>query len=393
VPYFYLVAGTNSFGPAPDSNIANAIPNPPQPVALYALEGNALDTSGNGNNGTAILVSYVSGKIGAQAAQFNGSSAYVSIPRSISTDFTVAMWVKTTDAGNSGTQWWQGKGLVDGEVSGAAADWGTVLLAGKFSLGIGNPDTTISSSVNINDGAWHHVAATRNNTSGAMAVYVDGVLSGSGTGPTGARTAPPNLRIGSIQSGSSAGFLNGVIDDVRLYNSVLSAGDIAALSSPPAAPTGLAALAGDGQAALSWSASAGATSYYVKQSTTSGSGYGTIVTNTGVAFTSTGLSNGTIYYFEVSALNGIGESTNSAEASVRPVSLTPAQIALAVTNSQMQIVWPQDHTGWQVQVQTNAPGVGLGTNWITVPGSGLTNQFILPVDVANGSVFIRLVSP
>jgi hypothetical protein len=144
---------------------------------------------------------------------------------------------------------------------------------------------------------------------------------------------------------------------------------------------------------LSWSASAGATSYYVKQSTTSGSGYGTIVTNTGVAFTSTGLSNGTIYYFEVSALNGIGESTNSAEASVRPVSLTPAQIALAVTNSQMQIVWPQDHTGWQVQVQTNAPGVGLGTNWITVPGSGLTNQFILPVDVANGSVFIRLVSP
>ena len=105
------------------------------------------------------------------------------------------------------------------------------------------------------------------------------------------------------------------------------------------------------------------------------------------------MSNGTIYYFVVSALNGVGESTNSAEASVRPVSLTPAQIALAVTNSQMKIVWPQDHTGWQVQMQTNAPGAGLGTNWITISGSGQTNQFNLPVDAANGNVFLRLVSP
>lgn len=391
VPCYYVVAGTNSFGPAPDSNEASAIPNPPQATAIYAFEGNVLDTSGNDNNGTASALSYVAGRIEAQAALFNGTSAYVQIPRSISTDFTLAMWVKTTDAGNSGTQWWQGKGLVDGEVNGAAADWGTVLLAGKFALGVGNPDTTISSSMNINDGAWHHVAATRNSTSGAMTVYVDGILSGSGTGPTGARTAPPNLRIGSLQTGNN--FLNGVIDDVRLYDRVLSASDIAALSSPPAAPTGLAASAGDGQAALSWSASVGATSYYVKRSTTSGSGYGTIVTNTGVTFTNTGLSNGTIYYFVVSALSGVGESANSAEAVARPVSFAPTPVNLAVGDAQLQLVWPQDHTGWQVQVQTNAPGAGFGTNWMTIPGSGLTNQFTLPVDAANGSVFLRLVSP
>jgi hypothetical protein len=395
VPYYYVVAGTNGFGPAPDSNIANAIPNPPEPIALYALEGNALDTSGNGNNGTANAVSYVAGRIGVQAAQFNGSSAYVQIPRSIQNDFTVAMWVKTTDtAGAAGAQWWSGKGLVDGEVSGGAADWGTAIVNGNFVLGVGSTggDTTINSSVAINDGAWHHVAATRNNTSGAMAVYVDGVLSGSGTGPTGARTAPPNLRVGSIQTGS--GFLNGTIDDVRLYDRVLSAGDIAALSSPPAAPTDLVALAGDGQAALSWSAPVGATGYYVKRSTTSGSGYATIVTNTSLAFTNTGLSNGTIYYFVVSALNGVGESTNSAEVGARSVSFAPTPVNLAGGNTQLlQLVWPQDHTGWQVQVQTNAPGTGLGTNWITISGSGQTNQFNLPVDAANGSVFLRLVSP
>jgi hypothetical protein len=118
------------------------------------------------------------------------------------------------------------------------------------------------------------------------------------------------------------------------------------------------------------------------------------VTNTSLAFTNTGLSNGTIYYFVVSALNGVGESTNSAEVGARSVSFAPTPVNLAGGNTQLlQLVWPQDHTGWQVQVQTNAPGTGLGTNWITISGSGQTNQFNLPVDAANGSVFLRLVSP
>ena len=243
--------------------------------ALYAFEGNAQDSSGSGNHGTANAVSYVTGKVGSQAAQFNGTSSYVSIPRSVTDDFTVAMWVKTTDtAGSAGAQWWSGKGLVDGEVGGGGADWGTAIVNGKFVLGVGSAsgDTTIASSVNINDGTWHHVAATRNNTSGAMQVYVDGVLRGSGTGPTGSRTWPPNLRIGSLQTANN--FLNGTLDDVRLYDRILTAGEIAALiSRRPPRPTGLAAAAGDGSVALSWSASATATNYYVKRSTTSGSGY------------------------------------------------------------------------------------------------------------------------
>lgn len=215
------------------------IPDPPVMKAWYAFEGNALDTSGSGNNGTANALSYVSGKVGAQAAQFNGTSSYVSIPRSVTDDFTVAMWVKTTDtAGDAGAQWWAGKGLVDGEVAGGGADWGTAMVDGKFVIGIGSTggDTTLASSVNINDGAWHHVAATRYNTTGAIAVYVDGVLRGSGTGPTGSRTLPPGLRIGSLQTGNN--FLNGTLDDVQLYDRVLSAGEVGELAAgPPEATT------------------------------------------------------------------------------------------------------------------------------------------------------------
>jgi Concanavalin A-like lectin/glucanases superfamily len=389
---YYVVSGTNNFGAGPDSNEASGVPAVPVPNALYAMENNALDTSGNGNDGSPNAVSYVAGKVGSQAAQFNGSSSYIQIPRSISTDFTVAMWVKTADAGNSGTQWWQGKGLVDGEVSGSAADWGTVLLAGKFAFGVGNPDTTISSTVSINDGTWHHVAATRNSTSGAMNVYVDGILRGSGTGPTGSRTAPPNLRIGGIQAG--AGFLTGTIDDVRLYGQALNGADVSALAIVPPAPTNLAAIAGDAQATLSWAMAATASYYKVKRATTSGVSYTVVATNVpGLSFTDAGLNNGTNYYYAVSAVNPAGEGNNSTESGVRPVSPTLTTVGFTLVDNQLQLAWPQDHTGWRLQVQTNSSGSGLGTNWAVVPGSASTNQFILPSDAANGSVFFRLVYP
>ena len=211
----------------------------PLPIAYYPLDGDVLDHSGNGNNGvnngaTFVTPAYVS----SEAAVFNGNS-YVQIPKSIGTNgpgFTIAMWVTTTDTGG-GPQWWAGEGLVDGEVPGAATDFGTALVAGKFVLGIGEPDTTVASTNSINDGNWHHVAATWNMTNGAMNVYVDGTLSASGTGPTGARTAPPNLRIGSIQTGVAGGFLNGAIDEVLLYNTEFTAQQVAALkNSYSAAP-------------------------------------------------------------------------------------------------------------------------------------------------------------
>lgn len=368
---------------------------PPEMNALYALEGNAQDTSGSGNHGMATSVSYVTGKVGAQAAQFNGTSSYVSIPRSVSDDFTVAMWVKTTDtAGSAGAQWWSGKGLVDGEVGGGGADWGTAIVNGKFVIGIGSTggDSTFASSVNINDNTWHHVAATRNNTSGAVAVYVDGVLRGSGTGATGSRTFPSSLRIGSLQTGNN--FLNGTLDDVRLYNRILSVGEIAVLiGTPPAAPTGVVAIAGDAQVALNWNAAATATNYYVKRSATSGGGYATIATNASLAFTNFGLNNGTLYYFVVSALNASGEGPNSTQVSARPTSFAPTQLGFADAGNLLQLTWPLDHTGWQLQSQTNTLAIGLGTNWGNVAGSAQTNQMAMPVNDTNGAVFFRLKRP
>jgi hypothetical protein len=393
--YYYVVAATNNISGSADSVEVSATPAAPTNLrALYAFESNAQDSSGSGNHGTANAVSYVAGKVGSQAAQFNGTSSYVSIPRSVMDDFTVAMWVKTTDtAGTAGAQWWSGKGLVDGEVSGGGADWGTAIVNGKFVIGIGSTggDSTFASSVNINDGTWHHVAATRNNTNGAVAVYVDGVLRGSGTGATGSRTFPASLRIGSLQTGNN--FLNGSLDDVRLYDRVLTAGEIAGLVAPPAAPANLAATIGDASVALSWSTSSNASSYIVKRSVVSGSGYANIATNASVTATNTGLLNGTLYYFVVSAVNAYGEGTNSTQVSARPTSFAPTQLSVVVAGNQLQLDWPADHTGWLLQAQTNSLAVGLGTNWSSLSGSAQTNQVTLPLSGTDDAVFFRLLRP
>jgi hypothetical protein len=115
---------------------------------------------------------------------------------------------------------------VDGEVAAGADDFGVSLLGRSAAFGVGNPDTTITSTSTINDGQWHHVAATRSALSGLMQLYVDGNLQASATGPFGPKSAPPNLRVGSIQSGAPGGYLTGTIGDVQIFNRVLSTSEI-----------------------------------------------------------------------------------------------------------------------------------------------------------------------
>src|SRR5580704_4619678 len=93
----------------------------------------------------------------------------------------------------------------------------------------------------------------------------------------------------------------------------------------PAAPTGVRATAGNAQVAITWTASSGATSYHVKRATTSAGPFTQISAPTSTNFNDTGLTNGTIYFYVVSALNSAGESANSAAASAKPTAPTQPQ--------------------------------------------------------------------
>lgn len=108
----------------------------------------------------------------------------------------------------------------------------------------------------------------------------------------------------------------------------VSATTLAAVPAPtaPAAPTGVTATGGANQATISWPAVSGAASYNVYWSTTSGvtKTSGTKVAGVTSPYVKTGLSAGTTYYFIVTAVNSVGESAASAQATATTNAAAPA---------------------------------------------------------------------
>jgi autotransporter-associated beta strand protein len=95
----------------------------------------------------------------------------------------------------------------------------------------------------------------------------------------------------------------------------------------PVAPTNLTATPGNAQVVLNWTASTGATSYVVKEATTSGGPYTVLNSDvTTATYTASGLGNGTTYYYVVAATGTGGTGSNSAEVGATP-------------NSNVNLIW------------------------------------------------------
>ncbi len=121
-------------------------------------------------------------------------------------------------------QWYDGAGLVDGEVTGVTTDAGTALIGdGKVGFGMGSPDTTIASKTSINDTKFHHVVATHDGE-GAMRLYVDGIIEAVKSNGPGAPRTNGEMSIGALQT--DVGHLLGIVDEVAFYRHELSAGDV-----------------------------------------------------------------------------------------------------------------------------------------------------------------------
>jgi len=159
--------------------------------------------------------------------------------------------------------------------------------------------------------------------------------------------------------------------------------------STPSAPTGLTATAGDTQIALSWTASSGATSYSVYRGTTAG-GESTTAIATGItatSYTNTGLTNGTAYYYKVTAVNSCGTSGYSNEASATPASGVPsAPTGLTATagDTQIALSWTASSGATSYSVYR---GITAGGESTTAIASGITTTSYTNTGLTNGTTY------
>ena len=160
----------------------------------------------------------------------------------------------------------------------------------------------------------------------------------------------------------------------------------------PPAPGGLHATAGNAQVSLSWSASSGATTYYVKRSTTSGGPYSQVNSPTATSYTDMGLTNGTKYFYVVSAYNSAGESANSAEVSATPaapvnVPSAPTGLQAAAGNSQVSLTWTASTGATSYHVKR---GTTSGGPYSQISAPAATNY--TDSSVTNGTTYYYVVS-
>ena len=187
--------------------------------------------------------------------------------------------------------------------------------------------------------------------------------------------------LGSTPAGYNYAFDTNTIGQVKLVVTLPA----------PAAPTNLTATGTNLLIILKWNAVSGATSYNLKRGTADGGPYPMVFSGlTATNYSDAMVTNAVIYYYVVTAVAG-SESPNSLQASATPLpSLTPTNIVLQASSSQLQLSWPQDHLGWHLQIQTNSLTAG---NWVNVPNSESTNQIFILINPTNGAVFLRLVYP
>jgi hypothetical protein len=127
---------------------------------------------------------------------------------------------------------------------------------------------------------------------------------------------PDTIYVGLVVSSVA----NGTLNTSTFSNVQITGGDGGAPAVIPAAPAALLAAPGDGAVPLRWQQSFGATSYAVQRATSSGGPYTTIASDvTGGSYTDTAVTNGTTYYYTVTATNSAGTSANSAEDSATPL--------------------------------------------------------------------------
>lgn len=239
ITWFKFYAGgaaTSTPTPTPTSTPAGGAP-----IGFWRLDEtsgtSAADSSGNNKTGTTSGgTAWVAAKVN-NGLSFNGTNSYLNIPDSFDpTAYSVALWVKPSVT--SAQSIW-----VRTDANGPTASWSHQLginASGKFEAYMWDGAAkTVTGTTTAQANTWYYIALTAAN-SGQMKLYVNGQAEGTAAGIGSMWTGGDRYWAGS-NSGGGKGWLNGVIDEVKIYNVALSSTDVLNLynsySGPTATPT------------------------------------------------------------------------------------------------------------------------------------------------------------
>ena len=192
-------------------------------VALYQLNGDATDESGN-YDGNFVNPAYDTGIFG-QAGVFNGSSSYIStgIPIDSYSERSYSFWFKQ----NSNT----GNSRIFGGVDGSATN------GGMFRIRKDNGDinyysinnTTFTWTFTLTDDVWTYISLTDNGTTAKLYINGSEIINVSITSYSTVTNTNLQIGRGMRNTGSIGDYTNGLIDQVRIFNTALTPLEVEAL--------------------------------------------------------------------------------------------------------------------------------------------------------------------
>ena len=225
----------------------------PQPSLLFSFNGSNVETITGLTPTLSLSTSYTTGKYG-QAIYFNGtagalpatSNIVYSVPSFTVSSFTVSLWVNATSLASGGNNIilaWKGYNA-EGDLR-IAFNGGTT----STSIYVVYPFVTGSfigatSPTSFPIGQWVHVASTItvSPTSNVITNYYNGISAGSVTSATRNNSSPlTTLALGSFANGLYNSQFNGLVQDLRFYNTALSAPQILGIYQSQGIPPRLTA--------------------------------------------------------------------------------------------------------------------------------------------------------
>lgn len=203
-------------------------------TAYYKLNGDALDSSGNGYNGTATSVTYAAGRYG-QAGVFNGSGSIIEYPLkngflNTRTTASVSLWFKCAGLSEAGilfTDYANTSMNIDVYIDTSGKIQGTTRYSN-------NSLYATASTNSYDDNNWHHLVVVIDQSGNTRKHYVDGNLIYTGTLPSGAWNGAATQKITSgrlfaPQDGLYYNNFVGSIDQVRIFNTAITAANVTSL--------------------------------------------------------------------------------------------------------------------------------------------------------------------